>query len=65
MTKSQKFKSDHPSLSNHYDIEGMINLILNNNGEQWSDDGSYAIIFDDGSCYNTYIMSNYFIDRTE
>lgn len=62
MTQAEQFKLDHPALSNRYDIAGMVALILSNGGIQWSDEGSFAIQFNDGSTYNTHIISNYFID---
>jgi hypothetical protein len=65
ITKAKQFKLDHPELLDRYNIEGMIKLIFSNNGVQWSDEGSFAISFDDGSIYNTYIISNYFIDDSE
>lgn len=63
MTQSQQFKHDHPSLLNKYDIEGMISLVLSHNGAKWSDEGSYIITFEDGSTYNSHIISDYFVDR--
>jgi hypothetical protein len=65
MTKAEQFKLDHPSLSNCNDIEGMITLMLTNNGVQWSDEGSFAIRFDDNSTYHTYIITTYFIDKVD
>lgn len=61
-SQASQFKLNNPSLSNRYDIAGMIQIILSNGGSQWSDEGSFAIRFDDGSTYNSHIISNYFID---
>jgi len=64
-TKAEQFKLDHPSLSNKNDIDGMVAIILSNGGVQWSDEGSFAIRFDDDSSYNVHIISKYFIDRVD
>jgi hypothetical protein len=43
----------------------MVAIILSNGGVQWSDEGSFAIRFDDDSSYNVHIISKYFIDRVD